>query len=174
MLGILISLIIIILIICLAIFSFTTPNKQAKTKNKPKPTTNWEQQKKNSQQESQAEQKQEWFSKKRWLTDKEIDWVKERLVKNSKYKVLPTHQFHYVKETKGTAEANAHLAFPELLQELTSFAGDLVFIPVNNPDFHWSLLVYETKSQTFYHHDTLKGANYDYVQPLVSELLQQI
>ncbi|CAG8670884.1 9119_t:CDS:1, partial [Ambispora gerdemannii] len=33
---------------------------------------------------------------------------------------------------------------------------------------------YETKSQTFYHYDTLKGANYYYVKPLVSELCQQI
>ncbi|MEG7978355.1 MAG: hypothetical protein NY202_00045 [Mollicutes bacterium UO1] len=36
------------------------------------------------------------------------------------------------------------------------------------------MLIYETKSQTFYHYDTLKGANYEYVKPLVSELLQQI
>jgi len=53
-----------------------------------------------------------------------------------KFKILPAHQFHYVRETKGTIEANAHLSFPELLQSLTSFSGELVFIPVNNPDFH--------------------------------------
>jgi len=60
----------------------------------------------------------------------------DRMAKNDKFKILPTHQFHYVKKTKGTAEANAHLAFPELLTELTGFSGELVFIPVNNPDFH--------------------------------------
>jgi Ulp1 family protease len=35
-------------------------------------------------------------------------------------------------------------------------------------------LVYEVQSQKFYHYDTLCGANYNYVQPLVAELLQQI
>ncbi|CAG8657219.1 9474_t:CDS:2, partial [Ambispora gerdemannii] len=79
-----------------------------------------------------------------------------RLVKNDKFKILPAHQFHYVKETKGTAEANAHLAFPELLQELTGFSGELV------------------KSQKFWHYDTLRGANDSYVEPLVTELCQQI
>lgn len=33
-------------------------------------------------------------------------------------------------ETKSTAETNAHLAFPELLNELTNFSGELVFILV--------------------------------------------
>ncbi|CAH1756526.1 15469_t:CDS:2 [Entrophospora sp. SA101] len=64
----------------------------------------------------------------------------ERLEKNDKYKILPSHQFHYVKETKGMAEAQAHLSFPELLTELTSF----------------------------------EGANWEYAQPLVAELLLQI
>jgi len=32
-------------------------------------------------------------------------------------------------------------------------------------------LVYETKSQTFYHYDTLNGANYEYVKPLVKDIL---
>jgi Ulp1 family protease len=35
-------------------------------------------------------------------------------------------------------------------------------------------LVYETATKCFYHYDTLKGANYWYVKPLVKELLQQI
>jgi Ulp1 family protease len=43
---------------------------------------------------------------------------------------------------------------------------------VNNPDFHWSLLVYETKTKKFYHFDTLRGANDSYVQPLTKELLK--
>ena len=91
-----------------------------------------------------------------------------------RFKNLPAYQFHYVKEAKSTAETNSHLAFSELLQELTSFSGELVFVPVNNPNFHWSLLVYESKSKKFYHFDTLKGANHGYVKSLVKELLQRI
>ncbi|MEG7978424.1 MAG: hypothetical protein NY202_00420 [Mollicutes bacterium UO1] len=33
-------------------------------------------------------------------------------------------------------DLDARIAFPVLLSELNSFAGDLVFIPVNNLDFH--------------------------------------
>ncbi|CAG8821254.1 1130_t:CDS:2 [Gigaspora margarita] len=36
------------------------------------------------------------------------------------------------------------------------------------------LLVYEVRSKTFYHYDTLRGANYEHAKPLVKELLQQI
>lgn len=32
-------------------------------------------------------------------------------------------------------DKDASIAFPILLSELTGFAGDLVFIPVNNPDY---------------------------------------
>jgi hypothetical protein len=52
-----------------------------------------------------------------------------------KFKIFPAYQFHYLKEAPKN-EANAHLAFSELLQALTNFSGELVFIPVNNPDFH--------------------------------------
>jgi hypothetical protein len=52
-----------------------------------------------------------------------------------RFKILPAHQFHYLKEAPRN-EAGAHLAFSELLQVLTNFNGELVFIPVNNPDFH--------------------------------------
>jgi len=84
--------------------------------------------------------------------------------------MLPAYIFHYLAETHGL-EANAYLAFPDLLSELTGFTGELVFIPVNNPDFHWSLLVYEVKEKKFYHFDTLGGTNDTYVKPLVKELL---
>ena len=83
--------------------------------------------------------------------------------------VLPAYLFHLVRETK-----KDKLIFKELLGQINDFKGELVFIPVNNPNFHWSLLVYETKSKVFYHYDTLKGANYEYVEPLVRELLEQI
>ncbi|CAG8701635.1 10813_t:CDS:1, partial [Ambispora gerdemannii] len=57
------------------------------------------------------------------------------LVKNDKFKILPAHQFHYVKEAE-RSEAGAYLAFPDLLSEINDSSKELVFIPVNNPDFH--------------------------------------
>jgi len=33
-------------------------------------------------------------------------------------------------------EAGAYLSFPDLLSEISDQSKELVFIPVNNPDFH--------------------------------------
>lgn len=55
---------------------------------------------------------------------------------------------------------------------LSENGKELVLIPVNNPNFHWSLLVYEVKNKKFYHWDTLKGVNWDYAKPLCEELLK--
>lgn len=170
MLGTLFLFLVVILLLVGVIFFFT-PQPVVENKKESEETTNWEDQKEQAKKESAAEKNKEWFSKKRWLTDKEIDWATERLEGNDKFKILPAHQFHYVRETKGTVEANAHLAFPELLTEINDNNRELVFIPVNNPDFHWSLLVYETTTKCFYHFDTLTGANWDYAQPLCAELL---
>ncbi|CAG8627337.1 20089_t:CDS:2, partial [Gigaspora margarita] len=100
-----------------------------------------------------------------------IDWATERMKKNNRFKILPAHQFHLTKEAKRTDDA---LIFKQLLSEINDNSEELVFIPVNNPNFHWSLLVFETKTSCFYHYDTLGGANYEYVKPLVKELLSQI
>jgi hypothetical protein len=54
----------------------------------------------------------------------------------TKYKVLESTQFMFTKESLETKDADARFSFPVLLSELTGFKGDLVFIPVNNPDFH--------------------------------------
>ena len=72
------------------------------------------------------------------------------------------------------SDNDATIAFPVFLSELTNTQHDLVFIPVNNPDFHWSLLVFEAKTKKFYHFDTLRGANDAYIKPLITELLKQI
>ncbi|CAG8733712.1 9505_t:CDS:2, partial [Cetraspora pellucida] len=93
----------------------------------------------------------------RWLTDKEIDWATDRLSKDKRFKFLPAHQFHLVKEAK---RATDPLIFKELLKEINDSSKELVFIPV--------------KEKKFWHWDTLGGANYQYVQPLASELLEQI
>ena len=49
------------------------------------------------------------------------------------FKVLPAHQFHLAKEAK---REDNRLIFLELVKEKKDFKGDLVFIPVNNPNFH--------------------------------------
>ena len=94
--------------------------------------------------------------------------------KNDKFKILPAYLFHYVKESRGKKEVKAELALGELVKELEGFKGDLVFIPVNNPNFHWSLLVYEVREKRFWHYDSLGGANWGYVEGLVRELLENI
>ena len=118
----------------------------------------------------------DWFGEKRWLSDREIDWALEQVMTElpepSKYKVLESTQFMFTKEAMDTKDPEARFSFPVLLSDLTSFKGNLVFIPVNNPDFHWSLLVYEVKEKKFYHFDTLRGANDSYVKPLLDELLK--
>jgi hypothetical protein len=52
-----------------------------------------------------------------------------------RFKVLPAYQFHYIKEAPRN-EADAYVAFPDLLSEINDGSKELVFIPVNNPDFH--------------------------------------
>jgi hypothetical protein len=54
---------------------------------------------------------------------------------NEQFKVLPAYQFHYVKEAN-PQEAEADLAFPQLLSQINDESKDLIFIPINNPDFH--------------------------------------
>ncbi|CAG8531470.1 5439_t:CDS:2, partial [Cetraspora pellucida] len=145
-------------------------------KNKPtEEVNNWEREKEQASRE------------RRWLTDKEIDWATARMEKKeqmpgafpgqetpSKFKILPAHQFHYVRDITSKREKGWELAFKELLKEITDESKELIFIPVNNPNFHWSLLVFEVKGKKFYHYDTLGGANDKYVEPLVRELVGQI
>ncbi|CAG8548193.1 12198_t:CDS:2 [Racocetra persica] len=100
-----------------------------------------------------------------------IDWATARMEKDERFKILPAHQFHLTKEAKRKDDP---LIFKELLTEINDSSKELVFIPANQPNFHWSLLVYQVKEKRFYHYDTLGGANYQYTQPLVRELLEQI
>jgi len=122
-----------------------------------------------------------WFTSFRWLTDQEIDWALEQTINQlpyqltQKHKILETTQFMFAKEATSLLDPEARFSFPVLLSELTGFSRNLVFIPVNNPNFHWSLLVYEKSTQTFYHWDTLPGSpNHGYIKPLVRDLLQQL
>ncbi|CAG8478873.1 5435_t:CDS:1, partial [Cetraspora pellucida] len=92
----------------------------------------------------------------------------------SKFKILLAHQFCYVREVMKKKEIGAEEAFQELVKEMTDESKELIFIPVNQPNYHWSLLVYETKSKQFYHWDTLGGVNEIYIKPLIKELLRQI
>jgi hypothetical protein len=146
-----------------------------------------------------TEQK-DWFTPRHWLSDKELDWALKQIEqewweKNSFeptppsdpntiwcpsasyqtqpfFKILEATQFMFCRETLDNDDPSARDSFSVLLSELTGATEELVFIPVNNPDFHWSLLVYEVKEKKFYHFDTLNGANDTYVQPLVKEMLK--
>jgi hypothetical protein len=88
--------------------------------------------------------------------------------------VLEATQFMFAKEALETNDPAANLSFPTLLSELTEARYDLIFIPVNNPDFHWSLLVFEMATKCFRHFDTLRGVNDGYVKPLVTELVKHL
>ncbi|CAG8441212.1 9181_t:CDS:2 [Cetraspora pellucida] len=74
----------------------------------------------------------------------------------SKFKILPAHQFHLTKEAKRKDDP---LIFKELVKEINDNSKELIFIPVNQTNYHWSLLVFEVKTKCFYHWDTLGGAN---------------
>jgi hypothetical protein len=52
------------------------------------------------------------------------------------YKILESTQFMFAKESLETKDADARFSFPGLLSELTGYDGELVFIPVNHPEFH--------------------------------------
>src|SRR6185295_6217564 len=90
------------------------------------------------------------------------------------FKFLEATQFMFAKEALASKDVEARVSFPTLLSESTAAQYDLVFIPVNNPDFHWSLLVYEQATKCFWHFDTLRGVNDGYVQPLVRELIKHL
>ncbi|KLL04077.1 MAG: sentrin/sumo protease [Mycoplasmataceae bacterium RV_VA103A] len=152
------------------VISWFIPSPTKSDKN-TKQTGEWEKEKEQSRRESEAEQNKEWFKEGRWLTDKEIDWACARMEKDERFKILPAHQFYLAKTVK---RATDPLIFKVLLKEINDSSKELVFIPVNNPNFHWSLLVYESKSKCFYHYDTLNGANDKYIKPLVKELMEQI
>src|SRR5206468_6600584 len=94
----------------------------------------------------------------------------------SKYKIIDAMDFYYIKVAGNTKDADAYMSFPLLLNEITTFRdeeGELVFIPVCQNDFHWSLLIYQVNSNKFYHYDTFGGANFEYTKSVVEDLLIQ-
>lgn len=196
MLGTL-TLLLLLFLLLLGVICLFTPRQKPKNTPITEEVNDWKYQKEQARREHEAEQNKEWFLERRWLTDKEIDWACARMEKYtryfvgdqksnqmpgsfpgqsaiSKFKILPAHQFHYVTEVMKKKEKDWKLAFKELLKEINDSNKELVFIPINQPNFHWSLLVYEGKSKCFWHWDTLQGANDKYVEPLAKELLKQI
>ncbi|RHZ36906.1 Ulp1 family isopeptidase [endosymbiont GvMRE of Glomus versiforme] len=153
-----------------------TNDKNNQFKGKQKDLGTYRQQKKN-----EGEMK-DWFTPRRWIIDREIDWAMGKVVneidyrKVAKYKILDNIDFMFVKEVDRN-DFEGSMAFPTLLSNLTNKTsdGELVFIPVNNPNFHWSLLAYEKDTKTFHHWDTLENApNHGYAKPVVKELLQHL
>ncbi|KLL04391.1 MAG: sentrin/sumo protease 8 [Mycoplasmataceae bacterium RV_VA103A] len=171
MLGKVILIVIILFLVWVISWFIPSPTKSDKNTGQ---ISDWEYQKKQAKREAEAEKNKEWFKEGRWLTDKEIDWATDRLSKDKRFKILPAHQFHYVREVTDKKETGWELSFKELLNQINDPSKELIFIPINNPNFHWSLLVYEISTKKFYHYDTLQGANDNYIKPLVRELVEQI
>jgi hypothetical protein len=134
-----------------------------------------QEQRKKFQEEQEKKEQKNWFSSKRWLTDKEIDWALEQINLASHrqhFTILPSWQAlttHYESKDESDPEI-----FREFYHQLAESEKEIIIIPVNNPDFHWSLLVYEAKKKIFHHYDTLSGANWSYIRPLCQQLLTNL
>ncbi|CAG8739985.1 16939_t:CDS:2, partial [Racocetra persica] len=75
----------------------------------------------------------------------------QEVVEKSFWETVKTPLFYGKEQARKESKAEQNK------DELTDATAELVFIPVNQPNFHWSLLVYEAKTKTFYHYDTLRG-----------------
>jgi len=52
--------------------------------------------------------------------------------------------------------------------------NNLVFMPANQTNLHWSLIVYEKNTRTLHLYDSLNSLNFNYFSPLCEELLKNI
>lgn len=107
------------------------------------------------------------FASNKWLIDKEVEFA----LSNIKQQFPNQHAFISVYEwpllkSNTDIEANARL-----LTELTNTEKELIFIPINNPNLHWSLLIYEIKTNKFYHLDSSRHKlNNEYIKDVVNHL----
>lgn len=107
------------------------------------------------------------FAPQKWLTDAEIDWALQEIKKDysKNHTFISVYEWPLLK-SNSDAEANARL-----FSELAKQDKELIFIPINNPNTHWSLLVYEIKSNKFCHLDSSKQKlNSQYIKEVVDHL----
>ncbi|MCP3162283.1 Ulp1 family isopeptidase [Myxococcus qinghaiensis] len=86
-----------------------------------------------------------------WLTDDVINHVVSNYLEPL---MEDTATFQYL--TPSVAQAAA--LTPQVLNDLQR-SGDVVFIPINLDNRHWSLLVYFAQSNVCIHYDSLRGHN---------------
>lgn len=117
----------------------------------------------------------EWFSENRQLTAEEINWALKKMPKHNKIKILLAEQFNLTDVAyKLIEDKDNNMLFSQLLNDIQDESAELVFIPVNNDDNHWSLLIYEKSSTFFYHYDINGGVNFEYTASLLRDLLTQM
>lgn len=112
------------------------------------------------------------FAPQKWLIDQEIQFALTQLEQQfpNKNIFISVYEWPLLK-TNVDIEANARL-FSELTKAQQE-EKELVFIPVNNPNTHWSLLVYEIKNSKFYHLDSSEAKlNEEYIKDIVNHLCQ--
>jgi Ulp1 family protease len=89
---------------------------------------------------------------------------------NKHFAVLPSWQA-ITTFSESRTESNPDI-FTGFFQQLTENDKDIVLIPVNKYQLHWSLLVYEVKKKVFHHYDTASGLNWNYIKPLCQQVLE--
>lgn len=122
--------------------------------------------------EREKKDQNQWFTPQKWLTDREIDWALEQLQLNSSNKhfaILPSWQA-ITTFAESHNESDPQI-FTEFYQQLNQENKEIIIIPVNKYQLHWSLLVYEVKKKIFHHYDTLSGLNWNYIRPLCQQIL---
>lgn len=109
------------------------------------------------------------FVPRKWLTDQEIEFALKRIEAESvsNHIFISSYEWPLIK-SNSDEQANARL-----FSELAKQEKELVFIPINNPNTHWSLLVYKTKQNKFYHLDSSQEKiNSNYIKDIVNHLCQ--
>lgn len=70
-------------------------------------------------------------------------------------------------------DPTAESQLDEIVKQCRTTRQQLVFIPINNANFNWSVLVYYTKSKQFYHYD-LMGLNQTHLQKFHQQLTKRL
>ena len=96
-----------------------------------------------------------------WLTDAAVDYAVSQAVKSCPHlcQTLPATLIQAIKLAK-------FVDLPDILDTLSICEKPLLLLPINSSDqdhvdsgSHWSLLVYSVVEKTFFHLDSVKGAN---------------
>jgi hypothetical protein len=124
-----------------------------------------------------------WFELDKNLRTEEIEWALNQILHSLPVKILPSQQFSLAMEAKEDGvfvnyyndEKLLKKKVKQLLDNIQDENAELVFIPVWNPDSNlWSLLTYEKGTKLFYHYESQESSNFDYITPLLKELVIEV